>query len=86
MRLQRNKTGLLFWGIVCFFFPPQFWRAGGFYRQSILTLTQHLQAPAAVNEEGTMKDLAELKGWKESVFSGLEDTEIGRLTNSFYLV
>ena len=53
-------------GVVVFFrFPPQFWRAGGFYRLRILTLTQHLQAPACVNEEGTMTDLGELKGWEE---------------------
>jgi len=36
-----------------------------FYRLSIVTLTQHLQAPAFVSEEGTMKDLARVKGWKE---------------------
>lgn len=33
----------------------------GFYRLSIVTLTQHLQAPAIVNEEGTMKDLARVR-------------------------
>lgn len=64
--------------------PPQFWRTGGFYRLSILTLTQHLQAPVGINEEGTMKDLAEVKGWEEwAISSGLENTEMGRLSNSF---
>lgn len=82
MGLQRNKTGLLFGELV--FFSLQFWWAGGFYRLSILTLTQHLQAPAGVNEEGTLKDFAEVKGWEEwAVSSGMENTEMGRLSNSF---
>lgn len=67
--LQRNKTGLLFGEILFFlsffFWLLQLWRAGGFYRLSIVTLTQHLQAPVGVNEEGTMKDLAGVKGWEE---------------------
>lgn len=37
----------------------------GFYRLSIVTLTQHLQAPVGVNEEATMKDLVGVKGWEE---------------------
>lgn len=36
-----------------------------FYRPSIGALTQHLQPPVTVNEEGTVKDLGWLKGWKE---------------------
>lgn len=35
--------------------------SGAFYRHSIVTLTQHLQAPVTVNEEGAMKDLAGVK-------------------------
>lgn len=42
-----------------------------------MTLTQHLQAAVIVNEEGTMKDLARVKGWKEwAISSGLVNTEM----------
>lgn len=54
-------------------------RVEGFYRLGIVSLTQHLQAPVILNEEGTMKDLGtERKGWKEwSNCRGLVNTKAG---------